>query len=340
MAIIQLSRKAFFHNLDIIAQQTSSVDKIALVLKDNAYGHGLIEMASLAREYGITKAIVRTDVEADLISEYFDYILVLADKPNLAASHAVYTANSLDDIKNFPQNTKVALKFDTGMHRNGICFKLMEEAIHLTKEMGLILEDVFTHFRSADALSSEWFWQKKNFEMAKKSATDLAQKYGFKIPRFHSCNSAGLFRYENFNEDMARIGIAAYGCLEMDVTLKQPPLKPVLSLWGDRISSQTLKKGQRLGYNATFEAERITQSSTYDVGYADGLLRQASNRYKTPKGYELLGRISMDNSSFSSVQDRICIFNNANTYAKAANTIGYEVLVGMRAHIKREIIVD
>lgn len=338
MAFIQLSRKAFFHNLDIITQQTSSVDKIALVLKDNAYGHGLLEIAQLAYEYGITKAVVRTDDEAQQIKSLFPYILVLADQPKSENSQAIYTANSLEEIKHFPKHTKVALKFDTGMHRNGICFKLMDEAMRLVKERELKLEDVFTHFRSADTLSSEWFWQKKNFEMAKKNVLILTQKYGHAMPRLHSCNSAGLFRYENFDEDLVRIGIAAYGCLQMDKTLKQPDLKPVLSLWGDRITSQTLKIGQRLGYNATFEAERLTQTSTYDIGYADGLLRSASNHYKTPKGYQLLGRVSMDNSSFSSVQDKICIFDNANHYAESAGTISYEVLVGMRAHLKREIV--
>jgi len=338
MATIQLSREAFFHNLDIIAQQTSSVDKIALVLKDNAYGHGLLEIAGLAREYGIGKAVVRTDAEAFEIREYFEYILVLADTPKQENPNAVYTANSLDDIKRFPKKTKVALKFDTGMHRNGICFKLMDEAIYQCREHDLELVDIFSHHRSADTLSSEWFWQKKNFEMAKKSALSLCEKYGYKRPRLHSSNSASLFRHNHFDEDLARVGIVAYGCLRMDKTLYQPDIKPVMSLWADRMSSQTLKMGQRLGYNATFEPTRLTQTSTYDVGYSDGLLRSASNQYITPKGYPLLGRVSMDNSSFGSIQDEICIFNDANSYAKAAGTISYEVLVGMRPHIKRVVV--
>ncbi|PHQ89255.1 MAG: alanine racemase, partial [Sulfurimonas sp.] len=45
MAYITLNKSNFFHNLDIIAKKTSGKDKIALVLKDNAYGHGLLEVA-------------------------------------------------------------------------------------------------------------------------------------------------------------------------------------------------------------------------------------------------------------------------------------------------------
>ena len=55
MAYIILNKNNFFNNLDIIAKRTKSVDKIALVLKDNAYGHGLVEVAAMAHEYGIKK---------------------------------------------------------------------------------------------------------------------------------------------------------------------------------------------------------------------------------------------------------------------------------------------
>ena len=61
MAYITLSKENFFYNLDKIAQKTGSKEKIALVLKDNAYGHGILEMAALAQEYGIKKAVVQLE---------------------------------------------------------------------------------------------------------------------------------------------------------------------------------------------------------------------------------------------------------------------------------------
>jgi len=64
MAYITLNKDNFFYNLDIIANKTKNRDKIALVLKDNAYGHGLCEIAKLAFEYGITKAVVSLNEEA------------------------------------------------------------------------------------------------------------------------------------------------------------------------------------------------------------------------------------------------------------------------------------
>ena len=80
-----------------------------------------------------------------------------------------------------------------------------------------------------------------------------------------------------------------------------PPLEPVLSLWGSRQSTRQLHVGNRIGYNGIVELHETAEVSTYDVGYADGLLRSASDRYTAPDGSKLLGRISMDNCSFTFV---------------------------------------
>ena len=137
---------------------------------------------------------------------------------------------------------------------------------------------------------------------------------------------------------MVRVGIAAYGCLELDEVYEKADLKPVLSLWAERQSTRVLKASQRVGYNATCKVDEDTVVSTYDLGYADGLLRAASNRYKTPNGSKILGRISMDNTSFTCKDDKLLIFDNANDFAKAADTIGYEILTALPSYTKREII--
>jgi len=330
MSYIELNKSAFFHNLDIIAQKTADKDKIALVLKDNAYGHGLLEVASMAKEYGVKRAVVRSESEAKAIEEYFEYILILAPSFPLSPSDTfVYTINSVDSIREFSKNTRVELKVDTGMHRNGIAMDEFDKAMSLIKEKELNLEAVFTHYRSADAMSAEWFWQKKNFEALKDKSANL---------RSHSCNSAALFRSEHFDEDMVRVGIAAYGCLQMDRGFEETGLKPVLSLVAQKLSSRLLKKGERLGYNATFEAIEDTEVTNYDIGYADGLSRLLSNTYLTPDGEELLGRVSMDNSSFKSSKEKLLIFDDANEIAASCETIGYEVLTSLSPGIERRIV--
>ena len=177
MAYITLNKNNFFNNLDIIANKTKDKDKIALVLKDNAYGHGLTLIAQMAKEYGITKAVVRSSDEARTIDEYFDYILVLADIPKVTSEKVRFTINDLKSIDNFPKGTKVELKVDTLMHRNGISIDELEDAIKKIKEQGLILESVFTHQRSADELTSEWFVQNEIFKLVKQKIKELGLKY-------------------------------------------------------------------------------------------------------------------------------------------------------------------
>lgn len=333
MAYIILNKNSFFNNLDIISKRTKSKDKIAIVLKDNAYGHGLLEMAKMSKEYGIKKAVVRSCEDAKRVEDFFEYILVLGEIPNSASKKVRYTINSLDSIDNFPKNSLVELKVDSGMHRNGVLPSELREAFLRIKQAGLILEGVFTHHRSADELTSEWFWQNDNFKRVKEEAKTLAEEFGFAPLRFHSANSASLFRCESFDEDMARVGIASYGCLDGN-----DELKPVLSLYAKKISTRELRESQRVGYSGRFAAERDSIVSNYDFGYGDGFLRCASNKYIAPNGERQVGTISMDNSSFIAKTDEILIFKDARVAAKQAQTISYEVLTSLKSYIKREIV--
>ena len=338
MAYITLNKNNFFNNLDIIANKTKSIDKIALVLKDNAYGHVLLEVSAMANEYGVKRAVVKSFEEAVMIEKFFEYILVLADFPQDNNGKIRYTINDIDSIEKFPSGTKVELKVDTGMHRNGIRMDELKDAFSRIKEQGLTLEAIFTHHRSADELSSEWFWQNENFEKIKAEARYLDEEFGFEKLRFHSSNSASLFRHSDFSEDMARIGIAVYGCLELPSSFDKIDLKPVLALYANKVSSRELKKGHSVGYGATFTAEKDCVISNYDFGYGDGFLRICSNNYINPQGKKLAGRISMDNSSFLADDEELLVFDDATEMANSAKTISYEVLTSLKSDLKREII--
>ena len=331
MAYITLNKDNFFYNLDIIANKTKNIDKIALVLKDNAYGHGLCEIAKLAFEYGITKAVVSLNEEALQIQEYFDYILVLADVPTKASKKIRYTINDIKKINLYPKNTLVELKVNSGMNRNGIEPEELDEALSQIKKHGLKIEAIFTHHGCADELNGYFEFQKKNFELIKqKSPKNL---------RFHSCNSAALFREDDFCEDMVRVGIAAYGCLELKDEICKLDLKPVLSVYAKYISKRHIAYDECVGYGATYISKKDEEDvSNYDFGYGHGFLRVCSNVYKTPVGVEIAGKISMDSSSFISNEDELLIFDDAKEVAKYAKTISYEVLTSLKSNIKRVII--
>ena len=330
MAYITLNKQNFFHNLDIISKQTQSKDKIAFVLKDNAYGHGIVEMATMASEYGITKAVVQSNDEALVVEQFFEYVLVLADIPTISSKKICYAINDINAIVKFPKDTLVELKVNTGMNRNGIEIDEMEAAFELIQTQGLKLKAIFTHHGCADETNGMYELQKRRFETIKSSAP--------KGLRFHSCNSAALFREENFSEDMARVGIVAYGCLEMPDSVVIPTFKPILSLYAKKISSRSLSVGDSLGYGASFTADKEMTVSNYDFGYGDGFLRSLSNVFTTSEGVKIVGRISMDNSSFISNAEQVLIFNDARHLAQDAKTISYEVLTSLKPALKKVVI--
>ena len=340
MAKILLNKENLFHNFEVISKQTGSVEKVAVVLKDNAYGHGLLEIATLAKEFGIKKAVVKSLEEAIIIEKLFDDILILAQKDVHTYSHTFHIAvNSLDAIKNLPENIKVHIKVDTGMHRNGVMPNELEEAFLGLSKKNIRITGVFTHHRSADELSTDFYWQKSVFTRVKEDVKKICEKLLLPIPAFHSCNSAALFRTSNFDEDFARVGIATYGYLDNANIFKFPKLKPVLSLWASKLSTRVLKKGQSVGYGGTFTANTDMTISTYDVGYGDGFLRLNERcSYETPKGYKVLCRVSMDNLSLNTNDDEVCIFNDVNALAKTHDTITYEITTALNPNIKKEIV--
>jgi len=334
MAFIKINRQNFFHNLTQFTLKTGSKEKIGIVLKDNAYGHGLEIMAQLSQEFGLTQAVVRTLDEAKLIKPYFKHILVLGDRA-ISDDVCSFTLNSIEDISKAQKGSKVELKVDTGMHRNGVTMDEFETALKQIKVKGLILKGVMSHNRSADELSSELFWQQKNFN----KIVNITISHGFKNIRFHSFNSASSLRLPCQDEQFIRLGIGAYGYSELPSIYKNLDLKPVLSLWAKKVSTRKLNKGERVGYGGQFVAPKEITVSTYNLGYGDGWMR--SNRFKpfiTAQGLPILGRVSMDYISLESTKEEICIFDNALHAGKQLNTISYEPMTLLNLNIEKIII--
>lgn len=340
MAKILINKSHLFHNLQLIEEKIKDKNKIAVVLKDNAYGHGLLEIAQLCSEYGVKNAVVRTFKEAESIVTFFDNILILADKAPQSYSHTFHMAvNSLEALESIPKNSKIQLKVDTGMHRNGLSQDELEVAISRALSKDLIITGVFTHFRSADELGSEYFWQKQNFLSVKNKVKAICEKLFLPIPHFHSANSSAIFRDNSFNEDMVRVGIALYGYIDTHKAFENPKLKPVLSLYANRIASRNAYKNQRIGYGGTATLTEDMNIATYDIGYGDGFLRLNERKdYVTPEGFKVLGRVSMDNLSLNTTQEEVCLFNDVTTLAKIHDTITYEILTSLKPNIQRIIV--
>jgi len=334
MAYIQIDKNNFFYNLDWFSNRVGSKDRLAVVLKDNAYGHGLDIMADLSSKFGVKIAVVRDLKEAKSIEKYFSEIIILGDRPKRAEKFS-FVLNSIDDIKRAESGSRVELKVDTGMNRNGLLTDEVSLALDLIKRRDLKLVGVLSHYRSADELSSELFWQKKRFKEVEK----FVKQKGFRDIRFHSFNSSSMIRLNAKDEDLVRVGIGIYGYSEINPIFNPPKLKPVLSLYANRVSTKSIKRGSRVGYGGDFTAKRDMKISTYDIGYGDGLFRGDSlSPLVVDENLPILGRVSMDYISLETSKDRVCIFKDAKRVAKRFNTISYEVLTRLSSSIKRVVI--
>jgi alanine racemase len=330
MAYIELSRSNYFHNLDLLSQKAGGVDKLAVVLKDNAYGHGLKQMAEQASEFGVTKAVVKNDAEADLIDDLFDLILVLMPKCDSKYSQ---TINSIEQLNSTKQGSKVHLKIDSGMHRNGIDESQIKEALELIEQKNLILEGVMTHFRSSDDLSSDLFWQMKNWDRIKTKVSSLTKQKLL----FHSLASSSLIR-SNMSDDFARCGIATYGYSELDESFGSQDLKPVLTLYAEILSSKNLTKDKRVGYSGVGVLSQYTTVSTYDIGYGDGFFRYDGLGDFMIDNKMVVGRVSMDSISLISDEKSVKFIGDAKEIARYFGTISYDVLVKLSPFIERRVL--
>ena len=336
MAYILIDRSNFYHNLDQLAKKAGGANRLAVVLKDNAYGHGLRLMGELSRDYGIKEAVVFSDDEAQNLSDLFEHILVLGGqpKPSFKLSYAI---SQIELLHRIDPRVLIELKVDTGMHRNGIEMERLGEALKIIRRRKLNLFGVMTHFRSADELNSEYFWQKKRFDRVKRDVISA----GFKDTRFHSHNSAALLRSKNFDESIARVGIAIYGYNPLPAAFERLELLPVLSLWARRVSTRGLKAGERIGYGGQYTTKRPMVVSTYDLGYGDGWPRgDAAQPYKIANGRAILGRVSMDFISVEGEQESICVMEDASRAAKHFGTICYEMTTALMPTIPRILKED
>ncbi|MEA2028859.1 MAG: alanine racemase [Campylobacterota bacterium] len=332
MAYITISRENFYHNLDQLVEKVGSIDKVAIVLKDNAYGHGLMLMAKLAHEYGIKHTVVKNMHEALQIKELFQSVLILGDQA-IEDKKLYFAINSISALEKIENKAQIELKLDTGMHRNGIALEEIDRAIDIIESKNLNLKGVMTHYKSADELSSELFWQQKNFQ----DAINHLRKRGVDNFRVHACNSAATLRQNYYcNENLVRIGISAYGYNELADVFDKVKLKPILSLYASKVSSLALSKGSRVGYGGEGVLVQDEVVSTYDIGYGDGWLRATKNMFIDNKT-KTIGRVSMDFISLNSDKDEVCIMSDAQKVANYCNTISYEILVRLSESIERVI---
>ncbi|WP_163652205.1 alanine racemase [Listeria sp. PSOL-1] len=327
------------------------------VVKANAYGHGIIEVAKAAKEAGATGFCVAILDEALALREngFLDMpILVLGavrkEDVALAAkfqiSITLFDLNWLEDLV-FDGNLNIHLKVDTGMGRLGVRSKEeVVKAIHQVKnDHRLSLEGIFTHFATADQKDMSYF--NKQIQRFDEILQTLDKK-----PRYvHVANSADSLLHEHLECNVVRFGIAMYGLTPSTEIADILPFKlaPALSLYTKMVQVKKLKKGDHVSYGATYTAKNEEWIATLPIGYADGIIRHYSGFHVLINGIkaEIIGRVCMDQITIrlpyefpvgtvvTIIGESSGVQVSADDIADHLNTINYEVICMLSERLKR-----
>jgi alanine racemase len=303
---------ALRENLVWIKHRVGRDTKILTVVKADAYGHGLKQIAALLMQSGTDIFGVANLTEAQSVRSVgigWPILMLGSCLPHEVESavrdEIMPTLSSLEEAKRFAEAAKKTgktvhahLKVDTGMGRLGVA---AEQAVALVKKVSrlknLQLTGLMTHFSSAEDDLDFSERQRERFH----GVLQELETAGIHPPLVHASNSAAVLYEPEAWFNVVRPGLMVYGVLppgqRKTSTLLQKHLRPALS-WKARVSLvKDLPAGASVSYGRTFVTPARMRVAIVTAGYGDGFLRAASNQACVlirGKRCRILGRVTMD----------------------------------------------
>ena len=356
---IYVDKKDILDNLATYRQAYPEIE-FAPVLKSNAYGHSLVPIARILDSQRLPFLIVDSYYEARLLRDnniqtpiliigYVEPQIMLRSRlPKI--SFCITSLEQLQQLARSQRQLNLHLKIDTDMHRQGVLVSELEQAIQILKNNNnLHLEGISSHLADADNIESKSVpKQLKNWTKAR----DIMRQNFPTINYSHISATAGVLHTDENTHSLARLGLGLYG-----ISLADNPrikIKPALSMQTMVSGIKKISKGDTVGYNDTFIAPHDMLIATIPAGYAEGIDRRLSNKGQVEVNgilCPIIGRVSMnittiDVSGVPAVKlgDTVTIISDdnaspisVNNLAKTCQTIPYEILVHIPAHLRRVI---
>jgi len=326
------------------------------VIKADGYGHGIAAVANAL-----------TEADALAVASIDEALLIrksAPDSPPICLLEGVFRIDELNEVFNsglilvihneeqvrYLESSKtdspvpVWLKIDTGMNRLGIDVTSFQDLYQRLQSCEAVSQiGLMTHFACADdAQSPMTSAQLKKFELAVNGTTAARS----------AANSAGIVQWPDSHYQWVRPGIMLYGSSPVSGrSADELGLKPVMSLESELVALHRVKKGDSVGYGATWTAERDTTVGVVACGYGDGYPRHAGsgtpvlvNNQRQP----LIGRVSMDmitvdigDQPRAKIGDPVVLWGeelSVDEIAACANTISYELLCQVTRRVEREVV--
>jgi alanine racemase len=311
--------------------------KVMPIIKANAYGHGLIEVAEnlaeqvdcvgvaileegiFLREKGFTKPIL-------VLGSFWDKQLPKFIQYNLTLTAS--TVEHLEQInttaETMHRKAKVHIKVDTGMGRVGAQYYDADAAD-------------LTHAR----LQVERF----------NEVLQYYERKSLPAPLRHMANSGGILQIPEAAFDLVRPGILMYGVYPSIEVQRSVAVKPALAWKSRAVYSKGIKPRHPVSYGSTWQSDHITYIATVPVGYGDGYFRSMSNKAQViihGERYPQVGNICMDmmmiNVKSGTIKngDEIILIGEQERdritvaeMATWAGTIPYEILTNINTRVPR-----
>lgn len=366
-AVIDLT--AYAYNLRVVRKKLPAGCALLAVVKADAYGHGMLQIAERALHEGaLMLGVATVDEGLALRDAGMDAPILVFGQPSDDALGAVVehdlramissaaSAERLGAIAHKANKvTPIHCKIDTGMGRQGFGLdRAVQELNDLTRIANIDIEGIAMHFPQADVREDPFTLEQiKAFKQVLRQLDKEGVPYEFA----HAANSPAIINYAPdalFN--MVRPGLMTYGVWP---TNDPPPsgsfVKPVLR-WETRVTLiKDLEPGSSIGYGRTYTTGARTRTAILPIGYADGYKHALSNRAdvlirgrRCPvRGSVCMDQIAVDVTDVpgAAVGDTATLIGTdgsetitAQELATLAGTIPYDILAGIGSRVHRDYV--
>ncbi len=334
---------------------------VMAVVKADAYGHGLVQVAKAALEAGasslgvalleeavtLREAGITAPILAWLVPPGSDFKLAVDNNIELAAS-SIKALEEIGAVKS-EFRPKVHLEVDTGMSRGGFLNEWGKIDGHHVANLEIV--GIFSHFARADEPGEAQNDSQRN---RFKEMVATVESFGYTNIIRHLSNSAATLKDKDSRFDMVRVGIAMYGLSPDLKTLGDSAslgLQPAMQLRARLHLVKTVPANTPVGYGATAHTTAETKLGVVAMGYADGIPRiaQGAGVFVDGKRAPIIGRVSMDQfvvdlgaESKAATGDWVIIFGDGSTgeytaddWGAASGTINYEIVTRIGPRVPR-----
>ena len=353
----RIDLSAIRKNIETVKALNPPEEKVLLVIKADAYGHGAVpiaaEMQDLADYFGVAEIdeaveLRRSGIDKPILILGYTDETEYEDLLEYDINQAVYDVDKCRVLSMLAEKqgkkAKVHIKVDSGMSRIGL--QADDEGIRQAEEIlnmpGISVEGIFTHFARADETDKTSAMEQ--YRLFSGFVHTLEEK-GYDLGVRHMDNSAGAMELHSGGFDMMRLGIVIYGLYPSDEVDHSIKIQPAMQLQSHITHIKTLPAGRGISYGHTFVTERETRVATVSAGYADGYPRAQSGRGRVLIRGEyapILGRVCMDQFMVdvshipeAEVGDAVILFGT-----EGENSISVEEVAAPAASFNYELVCN